>query len=130
MVPRGWLDDPTHREAARRFLRATAEAIALFHQEPELAKRSLEKWYGVTDPDRAQLVYERGAWIPRKPYPCYDGIERTMAVYDSNEMRRYRPTDFYDDSMMREIDASGFIDALYQDRDPAPSTAQSALQAK
>jgi ABC-type nitrate/sulfonate/bicarbonate transport system substrate-binding protein len=129
-VAPGWLDDPAHREAARRFLRATAEAIALFHQQPQLVKRVLAEWYGVTDPERAQTVYERGAWIPRKPYPCHDGIKSTMALYDSNEMRRYQPSDFYDDSMMREIDASGFIDALYRDPDPAPSTAQSALQSK
>jgi hypothetical protein len=39
-----------------------------------------------------------------------------MAAYDSNEMRRYRPSDFYDDSILREIEASGFIDALYQQK--------------
>jgi hypothetical protein len=51
-----------------------------------------------------------------------------MALYDSNEMRRYSPSDFYDDSLMREIDQSGFIDALYRDSDASP--AQSALQSK
>jgi ABC-type nitrate/sulfonate/bicarbonate transport system substrate-binding protein len=127
-VTPGWLDDPTHREAARRFLRATAEAIALFHQQPDLVKQVLREWYGVDDPERAQIVYERGAWIPGKPYPCAEGIKRTMELYDSNEMRRYSPSDFYDDSLMREIDQSGFIDALYQDT--GPSTAQSALQAR
>ena len=127
-VTPGWLDDPAHREAARRFLRATAEAIALFHQEPQLVKQVLKDWYGVEDPERAQIVYERGAWIPRKPYPCTEGIKRTMELYDSNEMRRYSPSDFYDDSLMREIDQSGFIDALYVDLDA--STAQSALQSK
>ena len=120
-VAPGWLDDPTHREAARRFLRATSEAIALFHQQPQLVKRVLKDWYGVEDLERAKIVYERGAWIPRKPYPCTDGIKSTMALYDSNEMRRYSPLDFYDDSLMREIDASGFIDGLYQDGEPTAS---------
>jgi ABC-type nitrate/sulfonate/bicarbonate transport system substrate-binding protein len=129
-VASGWLDDPTNREAARRFLRATAEAIALIHQQPQLVKRVLRDWYAVDDPERAQVVYERGAWIPRKPYPCTDGIKSTMDLYDSTEMRRYSPSDFYDDSIMREVDASGFIDALYRESDPAPSTAQSALQPK
>lgn len=120
MVRPGWLDDPIHREAARRFLSATAEAIALFHQQPQLALQVLEEWYGVTDPERARILYERGAWIPRKPFPCYDGIKNGMALYDSNEMRSYQPSDFYDDSMMREIDASGFIDALYQKEFSSP----------
>jgi hypothetical protein len=96
-------------------LRATAEAIAVFHQQPQLALRVIEDWYGVTNTEQAQIYYERGAWIPPKPYPCYEGIKNTFAAYDSNEMRRYQPLDFYDDSILREIEASGFIDALYQD---------------
>jgi len=52
--------------------------------------------------------------VPKKPFPCYDGIRKTTELYDSNEMRRYAPEDFYDDSLVRETDASGFIDRLYQ----------------
>jgi len=37
-----------------------------------------------------------------------------MEIYDSNEMRRYTPEDFYDDSLMRELDESGFLDRLYE----------------
>jgi hypothetical protein len=37
-----------------------------------------------------------------------------MELYDSSEMRRYQPKDFYDDSMMRELDKSGFLDSLYK----------------
>ena len=115
LVDPGWLDDPIHREAARRFLRATAEAISVLHQQPPLALRVLGDWYGITNADHARIFYERGAWIPRKPYPCYEGIKNALAAYDSNEMRRYQPSDFYDDSILREIEATGFIDALYQD---------------
>lgn len=112
-----WLDDPTHREVARRFLKATAEGIALYHQQPELALQVMEKWYDTRDRELVKTLYSRGQWIPRKPYPCYEGYVKTMEFYDSNEMRRYKPTDFYDDSVMREIDAEGFIDALYKQPD-------------
>jgi ABC-type nitrate/sulfonate/bicarbonate transport system substrate-binding protein len=113
-VEPGWLDDPTHREVARRFLRATAEATALYHQRPDLAVQVIADWYGTDDMVFAQTIYARGAWLPRKPYPCYEGYTKTMELYDTNEMRRYKATDFYDDSLMREIDESGFIDALYK----------------
>ena len=109
-----WLDDPTHREVTRRFLRAVAEATALYHQQPDLAVEAIERWYSTDDEEFAQTIYARGAWLPRKPYPCYEGYVKTMELYDSNEMRRYKPTDFYDDSLIREIDESGFIDALYK----------------
>lgn len=113
-VLRGWLDDSTNREAARRFLMALANGIALFHQNRELTLQVLDEWYGIDDPEVAETVYARGAWIPREPYPCYEGIKKTMELYDSNEMRRYTPDHFYDDSIIRELVDSGFVDELYR----------------
>jgi ABC-type nitrate/sulfonate/bicarbonate transport system substrate-binding protein len=108
-----WLKDANNREKAKRFLKATAEGIAVFHQRPDVARRVMRDWYGFEDGQYTHVVYQRGAWIPKKPYPCVSGIDETMRRYDSHEMRRYRPRDFYDDSLMREIDQSGFIDGLY-----------------
>ncbi len=112
LVYPAWLEDSTNREAARRFLRATAEAIALFNQRPALVLEVLANWYG-WDMDFADARYQRTDYVPRKPYPCSEGIRNTMELHDSNEMRRYTPEDFYDDSLMRELDESGFIDSLY-----------------
>jgi ABC-type nitrate/sulfonate/bicarbonate transport system substrate-binding protein len=114
LVEEEWLVDPTNREAARRFLMATVEGIALFHQDRELALRVMAKWYGITDRAFAETMYDRGAWTPREPFPCYEGIKETIKLYDSNEMRRYAPEDFYDDSLIREIVESGFVDNLYK----------------
>ena len=108
-----WLDDETNREAARRFLKATVEALALFHQRPELVLDVMARWNGITDRELAETRYERADYLPRKPYPCREGIQNTLALYDSNEMRRYAAEDLYDDSFIRELDESGFIDSLY-----------------
>ncbi len=62
----------------------------------------------------ADAIYDRGESFPRKPFPCYDGIKKAMEFYDSSEMRRHTPESFYDDSLMRELDESGFLDSLYQ----------------
>lgn len=86
---------------------------ALFHQDRELAPDVLQKCHGISDRDYAQVVYEGGAWIPQKPYPSCEGIAKALQVYDSNEMRKYKPEDSYDDSIMRELDDSGFIDSFY-----------------
>ena len=112
-VRRGWLNDATNREAARRFLKATVEGIALFHQRPEIAVRVMKEWYGFEDRDFAKNYYSRGAWIPRKPYPCREGLQRTAELYDSNAMRTLVPENFFDASFVRELDQSGFIDELY-----------------
>ena len=106
-----WLKDDLHREAARRFLKALVHGIALFHENRELALDVLQRWNGVTR-RFAEVMYDRAA-IPRKPYPCYEGIRRTMEVFDSHAMRQRTPEEFYDDSLMKELDASGFIDGVY-----------------
>jgi len=118
LVDPAWLADSTNREAAKRFMKAVAEAVALFHRDKELALDVLARWYGMEDRGVAERVYERGAWIPRELLPCYDGIKRTMELYDSNEMRKHEPADFYHDGIMREIVESGFIDSLYEASGP------------
>ena len=46
----------------------------------------------------------------KKPYPSVDGIKQVFALYDSPEMRRHTPEEFYDSSLMVELDKSGFLD--------------------
>ena len=36
-----------------------------------------------------------------------------MANYDSPEMRKHKPEDFYDSSFITDLDRSGAIDRLY-----------------
>jgi NitT/TauT family transport system substrate-binding protein len=112
-VDPAWLEQGTNREAARRFLMASTEGLALFHTRSELALDVLARWNGIKDRELALAVYERGSTFPRKPYPCYEGMRATMELYDSNGMRRFELEDFYDDSLVRELDESGFIDSLY-----------------
>ena len=52
--------------------------------------------------------------MPKKPYPAVAGIKKVMELYNYHEMRQHKAEDFYDDTLMREIDQSGFIDALYK----------------
>jgi ABC-type nitrate/sulfonate/bicarbonate transport system substrate-binding protein len=114
-----WLENPSNREVMRRFLKATIEGIAIFHQNRELALDVMARWHGITDRALAEVVYEEGLQIPRKPYPCYEGITNAMKVYDSNEMRKYSLQDFYDDELIKELDESGFIDSFYEPATPS-----------
>jgi NitT/TauT family transport system substrate-binding protein len=114
VVERTWLSAPGHRDAALRFLKASAEGFALFHRNPELARQVMAKWNRLMSDDVGEIIYDLGDSFPRKPFPCYDGVKNAMEIYDSNEMRRYKPEDFYDDSLMRELDESGFLDRLYE----------------
>ena len=101
-------------ETVRRFVKSFVDAIALMKKERESAHKAMAKWYNIKDREVAGMVYAGAAEMPRKPYPCVEGIKKTMEVYDSNEMRRYKPEDFYDASFVRELDESGYIDNLYR----------------
>ena len=107
-----WLRE--NRETARRFIKATVEAIALMKKDKEVAFRAMEKWYGIKDREVQGMIYAGAVEMPRKPYPSVAGLKRTMEIYDSNEMRKHKVEDFYDDSLVRELDESGYIDSLYQ----------------
>ena len=107
-----WVKD--NRETARRFIKSLVEAIALMKQDKQAAFRGMAKWYNITDPEIQEMIYRGAEEMPRKPYPAVDGIKETMKLYDSAEMRKHKPEDFYDDSFVRELDQSGYIDSLYK----------------
>jgi len=111
---RQWLQDPRNRELTRRFVKSMVEAIAVMKQNKEATYRAMAVYYGITDPKLQEHFYAPAHDLPRKPYPTLDGIQKTMELFDGPEMRRHQPEDFYDDSFVRELDVSGFIDSLYQ----------------
>jgi NitT/TauT family transport system substrate-binding protein len=109
-----WLAKAENRELAKRFLMATVEAIAMMKKDPQVAHKAMTKWFGITNPQIRQLMLEGGKEMRSKPYPSVAGIKKVMEIFDYHEMRRYKLEEFYDDTLMREIDKSGFIDALYK----------------
>ena len=109
---RAWLQD--NRETARRFIKSMVEAIAMMKRNREIAFHAMAKYYGITDPRKQADLYAPMENLPRKPYPAVEGIKKTMEVFDMHEMRQHKPEDFYDDSLVRELDRSGYIDGLYK----------------
>ena len=103
-----------NKETVMRYLKALTEAISMMKKDKTVAFRSMAKWYDFTDIELQNVIYNGAVDMPRAPYPAIDGIKRTMELYDTGAMRRFQPEDFYDDSFMKELDESGFIDALYE----------------
>jgi ABC-type nitrate/sulfonate/bicarbonate transport system substrate-binding protein len=109
----GWLDDPAHRDIAMRFVKATIEGMAVFMQNRDEAIRVMAKYHGIADRKVAGAIVDEGKKMSADMRPCVPGIMKMYELYDSPEMRKYKPTDFYDDSLWNELDKSGFIRALY-----------------
>ena len=109
-----WIKDPQHRDIAMRFLKGTVEGLATYMNNRDETLRVLAKYHGIKDPQVAGAIYEEGLKMSRKPYPCVEGFNKMFELYDSPEMRKYKPTDFYDESFMKELEKTGFIDAAYK----------------
>ena len=108
---RTWLRN--NREAARRFVKSSIEAVALVKTNKKAFTDAMVKWFNIRDRATQDHMYADVLGLPQKPYPTVEGIRKTMEVYNTAEMRKYRPEHFYDASFVTELDRSGFIDSLY-----------------
>jgi len=111
-VSRAWAE--TNRPTVIAFLKAVVEAISLMKQDKTYAFRSMEKWYGFDDPEQLQIIYDGAVDMPKLPFPAVAGVKRVMELYDTGPMNRFKPEDFYDESYMKEIESSGFVETLYK----------------
>ena len=112
VTTRSWLRD--NHETARRFIRSLVEGTAVMKQDKQKTLRTMTKWWGLTDAKRLEELYAAALELPSKPYPAVDGIRKAMELYPSSETRKFKLEEFYDDSFVRELDQSGFIDGLYK----------------
>jgi hypothetical protein len=58
-------------------------------------------------------MYEDGLKMSRRMEPCVQGF-KDMFTLPYSGIDKYKPTDFYDESLMKELDKSGFIDSAYK----------------
>jgi NitT/TauT family transport system substrate-binding protein len=103
-----------NKDTVIAYLKAVTEAISMMKADKNVAFRAIAKYYKINDREQQQVIYNGAEEMPRKPYPAVDGIRNAMKLYDGAAMRRFKVEDFYDDSFMKELDQSGFIDALYK----------------
>ena len=111
-VDRKWYEK--NPEAARAFVKTAVDAIALMKTDKAAAEETMIKWYGMDDQLARDLFYLELQKMDSRPYPPYEGVKMIMRHYGGWDTRsRFRPEDFYDDTIIRELDESGYIDSLY-----------------
>ena len=112
-VEPAWIKDPKNRDIATRFLKGTIEGMAIYMNNREETLRVLAKYHGIKDRAVANGIYEEGLKMTRNIEPCVQGF-RDMFTLGYAGIDKFKPTDFYDDSFIRELDRSGFIAAAYK----------------
>jgi NitT/TauT family transport system substrate-binding protein len=107
------------RDTVMRFVRSFVEGIAYFRGNREFSKTVLSKYLRTNDPEYLEGAYDifKQDFIAA-PYPVTKDLE---AIYDivavrRPEIRSHKPEEFVDTSFVAELDKSGFIKKLYEQK--------------
>ena len=96
---------------------ALVDAIHYFKTERDGTIAVIGRFLQQDDPEVLEELYREtaGVALPEKPYPTVTGMANSLAqVARTNEAAaRLSPADLVDDRFVRELDTSGYIDALY-----------------
>lgn len=101
-------------ELAKALVASLIEANAYIANNKEEAIESVMKWTGIDDPELAKKTYEVTIdTIPQKPFVSDESVQFFLDNSDSEEVNNMQPADLVDDSIVKELDESGWIDSLY-----------------
>ena len=109
-----------NRDQGLRFLKGFLEGIAYFkHNKKESLEIVRKKLRVNADQERnLERSYDLLAtkYYESMPYPSLRGVETVLGIAEKNnpKAKGADPKTFVDDSLLREIDASGFVKGLYQ----------------
>jgi ABC-type nitrate/sulfonate/bicarbonate transport system substrate-binding protein len=115
IVRREMLDDPKGRDALTRFMKAIAEGIARVRQDKPFAVQVLQKYLKEDDPEALDEVYT--AYLPKRvPLVSPEALPPVLESIAERDpaARSVKPERYYDNSIVQELQASGFIDSLYR----------------
>ena len=105
----------TRREDARRFLQAYLEGIKISRTDPEYTKQIIGKYTKTTDVADLENSYQTflPAW-ERLPLVPAAAVQTMLNFASHPGAKTAKPETFIDNSILAEIDKSGFVDKLYK----------------
>ena len=107
------------RDTVMRFVRSHVEGIAFLKQNKEFSLKVLTKYVKTTDAEFLEGSYAifKQDFIS-VPYPITKGLEATYdyVAQTRSDIRSHKPEEFVDASFIAELDKSGFIKKLYQQK--------------
>ena len=107
------------RDTVMRMVKAHVEGIAYFKNNKDFSIRVLSKQLRINDRETLENSYEtyKQDFIS-VPYPITKGLEATYdyVAQTGPEIRNRKPEEFVDPSFIAELDKSGFIKKLYEQK--------------
>ena len=100
-------------EALTRFLRGYIEAMAVIRRDKETTMKSMGKFLKTNDREVLESVYDDYKDVfPQVPLMTAAEVKAVLDVAKSPKAKQMKPEEFFDNSLVQKIQASGFIDAV------------------
>jgi NitT/TauT family transport system substrate-binding protein len=107
-----------NRPVVEQFVKGFLEGVAYAKQHREESIRLIKEFLKLKDQDEAEESYQVVIQQiqPRKPYPLKEGVETVLRSIETTvpKAKNAKAEDLVDDSVLRKLDQSGFIDNLYR----------------
>jgi NitT/TauT family transport system substrate-binding protein len=105
-------------DLVRRYMMAQVEAIARAKRDKDLAMKVMGKYLRTSNPSSLSDAYESDVqkYMLKVPLPTAAAVRSVLDDLATRipKARDADPHRFFDDSFVRQMQASGFIDALYR----------------
>jgi ABC-type nitrate/sulfonate/bicarbonate transport system substrate-binding protein len=100
-------------EAASRFLRGYIESLAVIRKDKETTTRAMAKFLKTNDAAVLDSVYEEYKDVfPVTPLVSVAEVKAVLDVAKSPKAKQMKPEEFFDNSLVQKIQASGFIEQV------------------
>ena len=100
-------------EAVTRFLRAYIESLAVIRKDKETTIKSMGKFLKTTDQAVLESVYDDYKNVfPVTPLMSVAEVRAVLDVAKSPKAKTMKPEEFFDNSIVQKIHASGFIEQV------------------
>ena len=107
-----------HRPVVEQFFKGFLEGVAFAKTHKAESIALIKDFLKLKDQDEVEDAYRIiiEEIQPRKPYPLKEGVETVLRNIESTipKAKTVKAEDLIDDSVVRKLDQSGFIDALYK----------------
>jgi len=101
-------------DAVMRYLRGYTEAISVIQRDKETAMKVMSKYMKTDNRKILEAVYEEHLPVfQRVPLMTNEAVQAVLDVAKSPKAQQVKPEDFYDNSFIQKLEASGFINSLY-----------------
>jgi hypothetical protein len=104
------------RQTVKNFIAGYSEGVALLHKDKEASKKILGRFHKTDDPEILEATWQYGVDVIER-IPNFDHEMFKLVIEERARTRpeagKFKPEQFFDESLVRELDKEGFFKKIY-----------------